>query len=327
MLNKTYDKIKKIIKNNLGFIITLFILFLLFYIELPYYINAPGSLINLKDKTNIENKLSGSYNMTYVTEYKANILNYVLSYFIPNWDLEKKAEVILSNETEEDISNRSHLLLKEGNQVAIINAYRLANKEINIKNSTNYVTYVDELANSTLNVGDEIKMFDDIEVSDLTDIRKIINNKNYGDIVKIETQDGIKSATIINFENEKKIGISISTIYELETDIEFKFKNNESGSSGGLMTTLYIYNSLIDEDLTKGKIVSGTGSIDINGNIGEIGGVKYKLIGAVKEKADIFFVPYENYEEAIKVKKENNYDIDIVLVNTLEDAVNYLKDN
>ena len=327
MLNKTYDKIKKIIKNNLGFIITLFILFLLFYIELPYYINAPGSLINLKDKSNIENKLSGSYIMTFVTEYKANILNYVLSYFIPNWDLEKKAEVILSNETEEDISNRSHLLLKEGNQVAIINAYRLANKEINIKNSTNYVTYVDELANSTLNVGDEIKMFDDIEVSDLTDIRKIINNKNYGDIVKIETQDGIKSATIINFENEKKIGISISTIYELETDIEFKFKNNESGSSGGLMTTLYIYNSLIDEDLTKGKIVSGTGSIDINGNIGEIGGVKYKLIGAVKEKADIFFVPYENYEEAIKVKKENNYDIDIVLVNTLEDAVNYLKDN
>lgn len=93
------------------------------------------------------------------------------------------------------------------------------------------------------------------------------------------------------------------------------------------MTTLYIYNSLIDEDLTKGKIVAGTGSIDINGNIGEIGGVKYKLIGAVKEKADIFFVPYENYEEAIRVKKENNYDIDIILVNKLEDAVNYLKKN
>ena len=54
MLNKIYDKAKKIIKNNLSFIFTIIILFLLFYIELPYYINAPGSLINLEDKTNIE---------------------------------------------------------------------------------------------------------------------------------------------------------------------------------------------------------------------------------------------------------------------------------
>lgn len=327
MLNKIYDKIKKIIKNNLGFIITIFIFLLLFYIELPYYVNAPGSLINLEDKTNIENKLSGSYNMTYVTEYKSNIFNYLLSFVIPNWDLEKKEEVILSNETEKDLNNRNRILLKEGNQVAIINAYRLANKEINIKSSINYVTYIDELANTSLAIGNEIKKIDDVEVFNLDDISKIINNKSYGDIIKLETQNGIKNATIINFENEKKIGISLSTIYDLETDIEFKFKNNESGSSGGLMTTLYIYNSLIDEDLTKGKIVAGTGSIDINGNIGEIGGVKYKLIGAVKEKADIFFVPYENYEEAIRVKKENNYDIDIILVNKLEDAVNYLKKN
>ena len=327
MLNKIYDKTKKIIKNNLGFIITLFVLFLLFNIELPYYINAPGSLINLEDKTNIDSKLSGSYNMTYVTEYKSNIFNYILSFIIPNWDLEKKEEVILSNETEEDMNNRSHLLLKEGNQVAIINAYKLANKKINIKNSTVYVTYIDKSANTSLNVSDEIKKVDNIAVTNLEDINEIIRNKNYGDIIAIETQNGIKEATIINFKNEKKIGISLSIVYELETDIEFKFKNNESGSSGGLMTTLYIYNSLINEDLTKGRTVSGTGSIDINGNVGEISGVKYKLIGAVKEKADIFFVPYENYEEAIKVKKENDYDIDIVLVNTLEEAVNYLKNS
>ena len=76
-----------------------------------------------------------------------------------------------------------------------------------------------------------------------------------------------------------------------------------------------------------GKTIVGTGTIDINGNVGPIGGVKYKLKGAVKNKAEIFIVPNgENYEEAIKLKKENNYKIDIIGVNTIDDALNYLMD-
>ena len=45
----------------------------------------------------------------------------------------------------------------------------------------------------------------------------------------------------------------------------------------------------------------------------------------VKSKADIFFVPEANYEEAINEKKKNNYQIDIVMVKTLSDAVEFLE--
>ena len=94
------------------------------------------------------------------------------------------------------------------------------------------------------------------------------------------------------------------------------------------MTALTVYSYLTDTDLAKNKTVVGTGTIDKDGNVGEIGGVKYKLIGAVKNKADIFLVPNgENYEEAIKVKKEKNYDIKIVGVSTLKEAINELKNN
>ena len=65
---------------------------------------------------------------------------------------------------------------------------------------------------------------------------------------------------------------------------------------------------------------------DINGNVGEISGIKYKLIGAVNKHADIFLVPEgENYEEAKKVKKEKGYDIDLVPVETFDEALKYLK--
>ena len=78
--------------------------------------------------------------------------------------------------------------------------------------------------------------------------------------------------------------------------------------------------------LTKGLKISGTGAIDINGDVSSIGGVKYKLRGAVKNKADVFLVPAgENYEEAIKLQKKYNYDIDIVSISNFDEAVKYLK--
>ena len=57
----------------------------------------------------------------------------------------------------------------------------------------------------------------------------------------------------------------------------------------------------------------------------EIGGVKYKIMGAEAEKADVFFVPEDNYEEAIAIKEKKRYNINIVSVKNLQDAINYLE--
>jgi PDZ domain-containing secreted protein len=50
-------------------------------------------------------------------------------------------------------------------------------------------------------------------------------------------------------------------------------------------------------------------------------------MGAVKNKMDLILVPESNYEEAMQVKEDFNYDIDIISVKTFEEAVNYLKEN
>ena len=89
--------------------------------------------------------------------------------------------------------------------------------------------------------------------------------------------------------------------------------------------TLMTYNSLTKQDLTYGKKIVGTGTISLDGSVGEIGGVKYKLMGAVNNKADIFLVPEGNYEEAMKVKEDKKYDIEIVKVTKLQDAIDYLE--
>ena len=102
-------------------------------------------------------------------------------------------------------------------------------------------------------------------------------------------------------------------------------KDNESGSSGSLMMALSIYNALVEEDITKGLNIVGTGSILADGSVEEIGGVKYKVLAAEKKNADVFFCPLENYDEAIKIKKKRNLKVEIVKVKSLKDVINYLE--
>ena len=120
--------------------------------------------------------------------------------------------------------------------------------------------------------------------------------------------------------------LAFSNKYKTNPNIKFNIDKNESGSSGGLITALTIYNNLVKEDITNGLTIVGTGTIDINGKVGSIGGVNYKLKSAEASGADIFFVPNgENYKEAIKLKKEKEYKIEIVGVDTFDDALEYLE--
>ena len=91
--------------------------------------------------------------------------------------------------------------------------------------------------------------------------------------------------------------------------------------------SLSIYSAISGKDILKGRNIAGTGTIDMNGNVGEIGGIKYKIMGAVKNKMDVVLVPSANYKEAIKVKEAKNYKIKIVKVDTFMDAIDYLTTN
>lgn len=335
MFTKVYEKIKEILSKNYKELIFILIFMTLFTIPLPYYINAPGGLMNVSDRVVIENsyKSEGSLNMAYVSEIKATIPTLIMSIFNKDWDVLKEEEMTYENESIDDMYYRDHLMLEESVNNAIIVGFTKAGKNVEITSSSLMVTYVDEDSKTDLEIGDKILSIDEIEVNNSTDVSEILKNKNEGDTISLKVisdkKETIKTATLKKEDERLVIGILITNKKEVETipKVELKFKKSESGPSGGLMTALSIYNYLTEEDITKGKTIVGTGTIDENGNVGAIGGVKYKLKGAVKNKAEIFLVPNgENYEEAIKLKKENDYKIEIIGVSTIDDALNYLMD-
>ena len=130
----------------------------------------------------------------------------------------------------------------------------------------------------------------------------------------------------IKLDKDKLLGIMLVTNYEytVDDDLNIAFRSGEGGSSGGLVLSLGIYSEITGIDILKGRNIAGTGTIDIDGNVGEIDGVKYKIAGAVRNKMDVILVSPYNYDEAKKVIKDNNYDIELVKVSTFKEAVDYL---
>lgn len=335
MLSKIYEKIKIFIKENYKFILSLIaIVFLLTY-ELPYVVYTPGGIVNLEKRISVKNGYDskGSINMSYVTLRKGNIPSILLSYVIKDWDLLKESEVTGSDESVDDLLKLEKLYMTSSIDNATILAYKKANKKINIKKNINNVIYVSENAKTDISLYDIILSVDGKDINNIKELQDYIKTKNEGDIVYFKVISNKKevdrNAEVININGELKVGIAFLTTYEYETDpsIIVKTKSSESGSSGGLMLSLAIYNAITKEDITKGKTIVGTGTIDILGNVGKIDGVKYKILGAVKNEADLFICPKDNYDEAMKVKKEHNLNINIISVETFDEAINYLENN
>lgn len=335
MLNKIYEKIKRFILENYKFLIALILIVVTLTYEFPYVVYTPGGIVNLENRIKIENDIEnkGSFNMSYVTLRKGNLPSILLSYVIKDWDLIKENEITSDNESVDDLLKLEKLYMNSSIDNATILAYQKAGKNINITKNINNVIYIDKLAKTDLKIYDKIVSVDGNTINTIDDLKEYINTKKEHDIINFDVLNNDKKATrkaeVIKIGDELKVGIAFLTTYEYDTDpsIKVKTKSSESGSSGGLMLSLAIYNKLIDTDITKGKKVVGTGTIDIYGNVGKIDGVKYKMLGAVKNKADLFICPEENYEEAIKVKKEHKLDLKIISVKTFDDVIKYLEEN
>ena len=332
MFNKLYEKVKEFIVLNYKFLIIWGIIIFLFFYELPYVIYTPGGVVNLENRISVTDgyESSGSLNMSYVSLVKGTLPMILLSYVIPNWDLIAQEEITREDETVDELLELEKLYMESSINNAIILAYNKANKNIKIENEVNNIIYIADEADTDLKMYDKLISVDDIKINSVNELKEYVNTKNKGDIVKFKVIRNNKekecSATIYETSDGLKVGISFLTTYEIETEpeIEVLTKSSESGSSGGLMLSLAIYNALVEEDITKGRIIVGTGTIDIDGNVGAIDGVKYKILGAVKNDANLFLCPMDNYEEAMKIKDEFDLDIEIYGVNTFDEALNYL---
>ncbi len=333
-MHKVYNTLKNALKEDYKFILFIIILYIIFQYPLNYYITVGGGISDISSRIKVEDayESEGSLNISYVTQLPGTILTYGLSYIIPSWEREN-ANLYKYNEEEsiDDIEFRSNLDLTTANGTATYWAYTMANKEVNLISQKLYVITTFSEYETPLKVKDEILSIDDNSFSTINEYKEYLQTKSTETPVKVkiirDKKEQIVEANLHEIDKKLFLGVGLQYVKEYKTNpkVKIKFKSSESGPSGGLITTLEMYNQLTEKDLTKGKKIAGTGTIEEDGTIGEIGGVRHKILGATKDNAEIFLVPSGNYKEAKKYKEENKLKIKLIEVKNIEDAIEKLE--
>jgi PDZ domain-containing protein len=198
-------------------------------------------------------------------------------------------------------------------------------------------------AEGRLHAGDVIKSVDGTAVKAPEDVAKLVTKHKPGEkvvftVVPAKEQAAAEKAgktatatTDVTITTAKSsdsgasraiVGISAGTDHTFPFSIDIKLAD-VGGPSAGLMFALGIVDKLTPGDLTGGKFVAGTGTIDDSGTVGPIGGIELKTIGAREKGAQYFLTPKDNCAAAAKDTPDG---LTLVKVNTIDDAMNALKD-
>lgn len=335
MFKKLITEIKNTIIEEYKFIIALLLLYSILQIPLNYYIVIGGGVSDVAKRIKVEDKYNskGSFNISYVSELEGTILTYALSYIIPSWEREDADNYKYNaNESIKDIDFRSDIDLKYANEKAKYWAYTLADKEVQEVSSKLYIITIFDGYETDLKVQDQILSMDNQSYKTIKEYQDYLQTKEENEFVEIKVlrnnKEKVVKSKLYKYKDRLILGIGLELIKEYKTDpkVKVKFKKSESGPSAGLIATLEIYNQLTKKDLTKGYKIAGTGTIEEDGTIGEIGGITYKLLGASKSKTDIFLVPADNYQEALKYKRKHHLKIKLIKVKNIESAINKLEE-
>lgn len=273
-------------------------------IPIPKYaVDLPGNINPIASEIEIEGfKSNNEFYSIYVISFKRPTAFQMLI-----GKLSKKIDVYKdtrTTSTREDFK-RGAILEELSYQYALINAYTKAHEvdpsiTINYSFDSYVITYS---RNNKLNIGDRFTHVDGREINDFANNQLSEYFKNNEQVsLTLRKNDEIKDVTIT--KTDGLFGIIYDKFYDIKdsnpTYKTFYEDDKKVGPSGGLLQTLEIYAILTGKKFN--KVISGTGTIDADGKVGPIGGVKQKIFTANK-KVDIFFCPEENYDDALEAYK------------------------
>lgn len=144
---------------------------------------------------------------------------------------------------------------------------------------------------------------------------KVLDNE-----AKVDMTSSQDKAKIVARAYVKKNYPELATVDPSLITLDVK---NTGGPSGGMIFTLGVIEELTPQDLLQGRKVAGTGTIDLTGKVGPIGGIDEKLIAAQRVGATVFLAPRSNCPEITSVPNG----IIVFAISTIDDAVKALSAN
>lgn len=201
-------------------------------------------------------------------------------------------------------------------------------------------------AASALKADDRIVKVGEKQIETLTDVPKAVNASNGSPIDVTVERDGTQQTfklTPVRASDDSRwiLGAGLKQSYDLPAHVQYNL-DGVGGPSAGLMLALGTVDKLSEGTLLADEdaggdpyrsYISGTGTIDGNGKVGAIGGIKYKILATGRYGARYFLAPKENCDSIVKMQAQDpdlfNYyhagqvrgTMVVVPVSTLDEAV------
>ena len=174
--------------------------------------------------------------------------------------------------------------------------------------------------------GDLIVGFDGEPLEDAADLGARLEEARPGLPVKLTVrpveggeEHSVKIVPVLDPEQDRPV-LGILAIANFPFDVRIE-SADIGGPSAGLMWSVGVTDLLTQDDLTADRTIAGTGTVDLAGNVGPIGGIRLKIIAAERAGAELFLVPRDNFAEA----KGAGSEIDLVPVGTVREALDALE--
>ena len=342
-------------KNQFGIVgIVLVFIAVLFVYPLDSYISKPGGAYELEPLVQVEGgdiDEEGTFRMMTIAVSKATPFSYMLSKISDTKKILPAEHVRRPGENDKEYNMRQKKLMSSSQFNAITVAFDKVGKPVDISYNGVFVVTVLEggAADTILETGDLIQAVDGVKLEKAGQFFELIADKKIDDNVKLSVERDEKKLEldvalkeIPNTDGIIGLGVQFEEDRTLKTKPKVDFiTSNIGGPSAGLMFTLEIMDQLLDESLTKGYNIAGTGEMLEDGTVGRIGGADFKVIAADRENVEFFFAPDDelpeevraanpgvktNYEEAVEMAKKIGTKMKIVPVKTVDDALQFLEE-
>jgi PDZ domain-containing protein len=307
-------------------------------LPVPYIRLAPGPTYNVigqvGDREVIEitgttvYPTSGALDMTTVRESGGPRGGLTFVQAIGAWFSESDAvvpqELVYREEvTAEQIKERQAELFEMSESNAVAAALGFLGLPVR---TTTYVSrvFVETPAYGVLRAGDVVLTLDDQVISSPAQFAETIRGTPVGTEFRIRVlRDGVEQdvnlRSAANPEDPELgyLGINLAPFYQGDFDIRLNLEDI-GGPSAGMMFALGIVNKLTPDDLTGGNVIAGTGTVQPDGSIGPVGGVRQKMAAARTAGAELFLMAPRQCPETEGRVPDG---LTVVPVETLADAV------
>jgi PDZ domain-containing protein len=320
---------------SVGMLVTALLLAVLVVMPVPYAISSPGPtrdvlgehdgtpLIQISGAETFDS--TGELRLTTVSGtggpgFPSSVLGVVQAWLSPSAVVQPVELLYPPDRTQDEIDESNTAEMVSSQENAAVAALSELGYEVP---ATLVVAGTVEGSDATGKVeeGDVIVALDGTAVPDYQGLIEQLGQVEPGDTVTLTVRRHGQSVDVpivtgTKDDGRAQIGVFIDPTFDMPVDVTISI-DDIGGPSAGTMFALGIIDKLTPEDEANGQDIAGTGTIDVTGEVGPIGGIRQKLAGAARDGATWFLAPSANCDEVVGHVPDG---LRVVSVETLHDA-------